>query len=68
MKWIILALTLTSCTSVQYVPCPVLVHYTKDDQARLASEIQKSPQPETMRWLGDYVGLRDQVRACSAIQ
>lgn len=64
MKWVVLGLALTSCTSVQYVPCPTLVSYSNADQKALASEIRKSPQPQMMRWIGDYIGLRDQVRAC----
>lgn len=57
-------LGVSACSSVQYVPCPTLVTYTKTDQAALAAEIKASPKPETVRWIGDYIGLRDQVRAC----
>lgn len=64
MKWIVLGITLTSCTSARYVPCPTLVSYSAADQKELASEIRKSPQTQMMRWIGDYIGLRDQVRAC----
>ncbi|GBR46605.1 hypothetical protein GRO01_26830 [Gluconobacter roseus NBRC 3990] len=65
MRWVILALALTGCTSVRYVPCPTLVTYSTTDQQALASEITAHPQPQTIRWIGDYIGLRDQVRACS---
>ncbi|GAB6854481.1 hypothetical protein [Asaia astilbis] len=66
MRWLALValLGLSSCSSVQYVPCPVLVTYSKADQAALAAEIKANPNPETVRWIGDYIGLRDQVRAC----
>lgn len=64
MKWIVLGLALTSCTSIRYVACPTLVSYPDADQKELESEIRKSPQPQLMRWIGDYIGLRDQVRAC----
>ncbi|GAB6854028.1 hypothetical protein [Asaia astilbis] len=66
MRWIALVslLGLSSCSSVQYVPCPTLVAYSKADQAALAAEIKAGPKPETVRWIGDYIGLRDQVRAC----
>lgn len=64
MRWIVLMLAFTSCTSVRYVPCPTLVSYSKADQAALATEIRANPQPQTVRWIGDYIGLRDQVRAC----
>ena len=68
MRWIVLAFALTGCTSVHYVPCPTLVEYSKADQAVLATEIKEHPQPQTVRWIGDYIGLRDQVRACSKAQ
>jgi len=61
----VIALALTGCTSVRYVPCPTLVTYSKADQAALAAEIRAHPGPQTVRWIGDYIGLRDQVRACS---
>ncbi|MBS1063452.1 hypothetical protein [Gluconobacter wancherniae] len=65
MRWLVLALALTGCTSVRYVPCPTLVTYSAADQKALATEIRARPQSQTIRWLGDYIGLRDQVRACS---
>ena len=65
MRWLVFALALTGCTSVRYVPCPTLVTYSAADQKALATEIRENPQPQTVRWLGDYIGLRDQVRACS---
>jgi len=66
MRWVALfgLLGLSACSSVQYVPCPTLVTYSKADQAALAAEISASPKPEAVRWIGDYIGLRDQVRAC----
>lgn len=65
MRWLVLSLALTGCTSVRYVPCPTIVTYSAADQKALATEIRKNPQPQTVRWIGDYIGLRDQVRACS---
>jgi len=59
-----LVVALSACSSVQYVPCPTLVNYSKADQVALAAEIKAAPKPETVRWIGDYIGLRDQVRAC----
>lgn len=58
---------LTGCSPMHYVPCPTLVPYSTADQAALAAEIQANPQPQTNRWIGDYIGLRDQVRACRNI-
>lgn len=64
MKWIVLGLVLTSCTSVRYVPCPTIVSYSNADQKELVKEIQGDTQIQVIRWIGDYIGLRDQVRAC----
>lgn len=64
MKWIVLGLALTGCTSVRYAPCPTLVAYSNADQKALAAEIEKKSQPQVTRWIGDYIGLRDQVRSC----
>ena len=64
-KALLLCAALTGCTSVRYVPCPTLVTYSTAEQQALASEISAHPQPQTIRWIGDYIGLRDQVRACS---
>lgn len=64
MKWIALGFVLTSCTSVQYVPCPTVIAYSNTDQMELANEINDNPRQQIVRWLGDYIGLRDQVRAC----
>lgn len=55
---------LSGCTSTKYVPCPSLVSYSKQDQKALGVELQAHPQPQTIRVIGDYIGLRDQVRAC----
>ncbi|MBR0560020.1 hypothetical protein [Neokomagataea anthophila] len=58
-------LALSSCASVHYVPCPTLTTYSKVDQKALAAELRLHPAPQTVRWVGDYIGLRDQVRACA---
>ena len=64
MRWIALCLALSGCSSVQYVPCPTIVTYSKEAQAKLMAELLAHEQPEVVRWVGDYIGLRDQVRAC----
>ncbi|MCW2264168.1 hypothetical protein M2305_000115 [Gluconobacter cerinus] len=65
MRWLVLALSLTGCTSVRYVPCPTLVTYSAADQKALATEIRAHPSPQVIRWISDYIGYRDQARACS---
>ncbi len=64
MKWIALTLTVAGCTPAHYVPCPTIVHYSKDDQTALANELHANPHAQTIHWIGDYIGLRDQVREC----
>lgn len=58
-------LAMAGCSTEVVKPvCPSLVAYTKADQAALAAEVSAADRPQTARWLSDYVGLRDQVRAC----
>ncbi len=64
MRWIVLVFLLTGCASARYAPCPTLVTYTVADQMALADEMKKYPRPQIIRWIGDYIGLRDQIRAC----
>jgi len=53
-----------SMPSVQTV-CPAMVPYSQQDQAALAGELRAHPDLiQVPRWLQDYIGLRDQVRAC----
>lgn len=45
--------------------CPEIVPYSAADQRALAGEIETHPDlVQTPRFIGDYIGLRDQVRAC----
>ena len=47
------------------VPCPPVVEYTAEDQARAADEVEELPEGAVIvRMLADYAGLRDQARAC----
>lgn len=57
---------MAGCTSVKYVPCPTIPTYTKTDQEQLKAAIVAHPDPQVLRWIGDYIGLRDQVRSCQA--
>lgn len=46
-------------------PCPPVVDYTAEDQARAAEEVETLPEGAVIvRMLGDYAVLRDQARAC----
>ncbi|MDN7351773.1 hypothetical protein [Acetobacter senegalensis] len=57
---------LSGCESVRYkTVCPTLVTYSLTDQTQLAQELVAAPSATmTRRVVRDYVGLRDQVRAC----
>jgi hypothetical protein len=46
-------------------PCPPVVGYTADDQARAADEVDALPEGAVVvRMLSDYAVMRDQARAC----
>ena len=46
-------------------PCPPVVDYTAEHQARAADEVEALPEGAVIVWmLGDYAVLRDQARAC----
>ena len=46
-------------------PCPPVVEYTAEEQARAADEVETLPESAVIvRMLSDYAVLRDQARAC----
>lgn len=61
-------LWLTACAmagSDIRAPCPPVVDYTADDQARAADEVEALQEGAViLRMLSDYAVLRDQARAC----
>lgn len=65
---LIAMLWLTGCAMVSSetrAPCPPVVDYTSDDQARAADEVGALPEGAVIvRMLSDYAVLRDQARAC----
>ncbi len=71
MRLTILLLSLSGCatapsesTNVTAV-CPVLVDYTHAQQDAVADALDALPLTSPLRgWIQDYIGLRDQVRAC----
>ncbi len=66
---LIVTLWLTGCAmagSDTRAPCPPVVGYTAEDQARAADEVDALPEGAVIvRMLGDYAVLRDQARTCS---
>ena len=66
-KMVAAALLLAACTAPVFdqAGCPALVNYTPEFNARLADEIAPLPDDSAIvTAIGDYIGLRDQVRAC----
>lgn len=68
MRWIalVMAAALSACADRSLKPvCPTLITYPASEQKALAAELgREQGNPETMRWIEDYIGLRDQVQAC----
>ena len=45
--------------------CPPVVEYTRDEQRRMAEEVEALPEDSVIvGWLVDYAVLRGQVSAC----
>jgi hypothetical protein len=62
---ILAALSITACSHVPVAVCPPLKTYTPEFNQRLASELESMPADSaTVEAIGDYIGLRDQIRAC----
>ena len=65
---LIATLWLSACATVSSdarVPCPPVVPYSANDQARAAAEIEAlSEGSVVVRMLSDYAVMRDQARAC----
>jgi hypothetical protein len=55
----------TACTSVPVAQCPPLKSYPPEFSQRLAGELEAMPADSaTVEAIGDYIALRDSVRAC----
>ncbi|MBM9400368.1 hypothetical protein JUN65_02010 [Gluconacetobacter azotocaptans] len=64
----LLAALLSGCASQPTLTpvCPSLIAYSAADEQALRVELDAHQDtPEAHRWIRDYVGLRDQVRACA---
>lgn len=63
-------LWLTGCAvggSETHAPCPPVVEYSSDDQARAADEVRALPEGAVIvQMLSDYAVLREQARACAS--
>lgn len=62
---VMLLFLLNGCQGCSHsLNCPTLVEYSLNEQKAVAEELSEHNLPHTTRWLSDYVGLRDQVKAC----
>jgi hypothetical protein len=60
------AALLPACTSVPVAQCPPLKQYPPEFSQRLATELEAMPADSaTVEAIGDYIALRDSVRACT---
>jgi hypothetical protein len=68
MKALVCALTvsfLAACQTVPVAQCPPLKVYPESFSKQLANEIAAMPADSaTVEAIGDYIALRDSVRAC----
>ena len=53
-----------ACSEQPVMLCPALVTYSAAEENTLRQELASSVLPQTHRFIRDYGGLRDQVRAC----
>jgi len=61
-------LSLTGCAQPQACAHPILVSYSKADDAALKAELDANKLPVTRRYLRDYAGLRAAERVSSGGQ
>lgn len=63
--WGTVCLLASGCTSVPVAHCPPLKTYPPEFSQRLADEVDAMPADSaTVEAIGDYIALRDSVRAC----
>lgn len=62
---IIAGFSLSSCSTTPVSVCPPLKTYPPEFSQRLANEMEAMPSDSaTAEAIGDYMGLRDAIRAC----
>jgi len=64
-------LIVSSCASSPQVAihCPTVKLWSPDEQRQLKAEIAPLPADSMIvRWLADYVTMRDKARACAEVQ
>ena len=64
-------LLMASCASTPQtvIHCPQVKAWSPDEQRQLKTEITPlSADSMIVRWLADYVAMRDKARACASVQ
>ena len=62
---LIIPIGITACSATPHAVCPPLKEYPESFHSRLANEIEAMPADSaTVEAIGDYIALRDSVRAC----
>ena len=67
LRFVLVAILLLNvgCTGPNPGPCPPLKMYTEAENEQLGRELEMLPDNAiTIDVIGDYIALRDQVRAC----
>ncbi|MCH4024027.1 MAG: hypothetical protein LKH33_10405 [Acetobacter sp.] len=59
-----MGMLMSACSGRPVMLCPSLVAYSSTEENALRQELASSALPQTHRFIRDYGGLRDQVRAC----
>ena len=64
----LVSVALSGCVTDAAMPsCPTLSTVSPELRARIADEAERLPEGSALGWVvTDWVGLRDQVRACQA--
>lgn len=58
-------LAIAACSTTPHAICPPLRTYSPEFNARLATELEAlPPESATIEAIGDYISLRDQIKAC----
>lgn len=64
MKLIVLMMFLTGCQMGITNSCPPLVHYTEEEQKKLAETLKEIDKDIINKYIIDYGNLRNKIRRC----
>ena len=69
MLFVVAAMCLSGCVTdaATVSACPTISTVSPELRARIADETERLPADSALGWVvGDWIGLRDQVRACAS--